>query len=110
MTTPRVDLTAVQLRDFEQVLTWGDGDVDLSEHTAAMQVRRAWWDTETVLDLDGDNISLSESGDITITVPAASMDLDPREYVYDIRLTEPGGVEIPFCQGAFVVEPAVTRG
>src|SRR6056300_1385131 len=87
-----LNLTFPQGATWDLSITYTDADgdpIDLSNHSARMQVRQSYTSTDTVLDLSsGSGITLGGSaGTIDITVPAATtVGVAPLRYVYDLEV------------------------
>jgi hypothetical protein len=109
----KYNITAYQGATFDVQATWSvdANPVDLTNFTAAMQVRRTFDAEDAVLSLsDGAGITLGGlAGTIAVSVDAATMaELDASEYVYDLEL-DSGSEVTRLIQGTFTVKPEVTR-
>jgi hypothetical protein len=82
---------------------------DLTGYTFAMQVRRSTASTTTLLNLT--SATMNSSGQVSVTVPAATMsDVPAGRWVYDIELTAgSGGAVTRILEGRFIVTPQVTQ-
>ena len=107
------NVTAYQGATFKLNMTWSIGGtaVDLTNYTAAMQVRETPSATATVLNLtSGSGITLGgTAGTIAVNVSAATMgSATPGNYIYDLELDS--GQEVTrLLQGKFAIEAGVTR-
>jgi hypothetical protein len=107
------NITAYQGATYKLSLSWtvGDAPVDLTNYTAAMQVRESTASADAILDLStGEGITLGgTAGTIEINVPAQTMELTPAgTYVYDLELDS--GAEVTrLIQGGFAIQAEVTR-
>lgn len=107
------NITAYQGATYKLSLSWtiGDEPVDLTNYTAAMQVRENAAATAVILDLaSGSGITLGgTAGTIEVNVDAETMELTPAgNYVYDLELDS--GAEVTrLIQGGFQIQPEVTR-
>jgi len=119
----KVNLTACEGATFESNFIWKTGNpavaVDLTGYTGVCHIRNKITD-ETVLFTLAAGVGVIIA-DQTATPGGYSMNIDSttmegtcvthktKNYVYDLRLTEPSG-EVKMQQyGSFVIEPAVTR-
>ena len=85
--------------------------IDLSSHTARMQVRADMESSTTLLNLtsgDGD-ITLNSSGVIQITVSATATAALTQGGVYDLEIVSSAGVVDRVIQGDFELSKEVTR-
>lgn len=81
---------------------------DLSDYTFAMQVRRSTSSSTTLLDIT--SATMNSSGQVSVTVPAATMsDVPAGRWVYDIELTSSGDEVTRILEGRFIVSPQVTQ-
>lgn len=83
----------------------------LTGYTAAMQVRQSTSSATTLLNLStGSGITLTSPGQVSITVPAATMSTLPAgRWVYDIEFTSPGNEVTRLLEGRFIVSAEVTQ-
>ena len=80
---------------------------NLTGYTFAMQVRRSTASTTTLLNLT--SATMNSSGEVSVTVPAATMSGVPSgRWVYDIELTT-GTTVTRILEGRFIVTPQVTQ-
>ena len=80
---------------------------NLTGYTFAMQVRRSTASTTTLLNLT--SATMNSSGEVSVTVPAATMSGVPAgRWVYDIELTT-GTTVTRILEGRFIVTPQVTQ-
>jgi hypothetical protein len=107
-------LTCQQGATFTRTMTWSiDGvPVDLSDYTAAMQVKATYSSPTALVTLTSDpvaGITLGgTTGVVTIVIDAEdTSDLPAGTYVYDLEMTGPDGVT-RLLEGQFVVTPEVT--
>ena len=105
-------LICKQGETFSKTLVWSkDGaPVDLTNYTAAMQVRSSYTSSTAVVSLTNSNgITLGTiNGQITITISAAATSaIASGNYVYDLELTS-GDVVTRLLEGQFIVTPQVT--
>jgi hypothetical protein len=107
------NITAYQGATYKLSLSWtiADAPVDLTNYTAAMQVRENAAATAVILDLaSGSGITLGgTAGTIEVNVDAETMELTSAgNYVYDLELDS--GAEVTrLIQGGFQIQPEVTR-
>jgi hypothetical protein len=107
------NIKAYQGATFDLNLTWAIGGtaVDLTNYTAAMQVRENPRSSATVLSLaSGSGITLGgTAGTIAINVTASTMgSATPGNYVYDLELNS-GGQVTRLIQGGFAISAEVTK-
>jgi hypothetical protein len=107
------NITAYQGATYSLNMTWAIGGtaVNLTNYTAAMQVRENAQATATILSLtNGSGITLGgTAGTIGIGVSASTMgSATPGNYVYDLELNS-GGEVTRLIQGAFAIQAEVTR-
>jgi len=80
---------------------------NLTGYTFAMQDRRSTASTTTLLNLT--SATMNSSGEVSVTVPAATMSGVPAgRWVYDIELTT-GTTVTRILEGRFIVTPQVTQ-
>jgi hypothetical protein len=94
-------------------MTWAIGGtaVNLTDYTAAMQVKENASSTASVLSLtNGSGITLGgTAGTIAISVSATTMgSATPGNYVYDLELNS-GGQVTRLIQGGFAIQAEVTK-
>ena len=110
MHTPgKLDITCYQGATFDKKLVWSiDGTpVDLTNYTAAMQVRKTHPTEEYTFEFG--EITLNDEGEILIEATAEeTANIPAREYVYDLELTN-GETVTRLVEGVFLVTPEVTR-
>lgn len=107
------NITAYQGATYNLNLIWtiADTPVNLTNYTAAMQVRENAAATAVILDLSTESgITLGgTAGTIAITVPADTMAAtQPGNYVYDLEL-DSGDEVTRLLQGGFAIQAEVTR-
>lgn len=107
------NITAYQGATFNFVATWSIGGtaVDLSNYSAAMQVRTSYNSSSAVFSLTSDNgIALGgTAGTITVEIAATAMgSATATQYVYDLEL-DSGSEVTRLLQGDFTIKPEVTR-
>ena len=107
------NIKAYQGATYDLNLTWAIGGtaVDLTNYTAAMQVKENTRSTASVLDLSsGSGITLGgTAGTIAINVSASTMgSAIAGNYVYDLELNS-GGQVTRLLQGAFAISAEVTK-
>lgn len=107
------NITAYQGATYDLNMTWAIGGtaVDLTNYTAAMQVRTNPSDTSPVLSMtSGSGITLGgTAGTIAVNVSSTTMgSASAGNYVYDLELNS-GGQVTRLIQGAFVIQPEVTK-
>ncbi len=113
MITPgRYNITAYQGATYDLSLSWSIGGtaVNLTNYTAAMQVRDSY-DSDPVLSLtNGSGITLGgTAGTIGISVSASTMgSIVAGQYLYDLELNS-GSAITRLVQGIFNIEAEVTR-
>jgi hypothetical protein len=84
---------------------------DLTSYSARMQVRPSAVSSTKYLDLvSPTNISLTDEGQVTISVTAENMaDIPFGTHVYDIELVSAANEVYPVLEGKFAVRQEVTR-
>lgn len=88
--------------------------VDFTGHDARLQLRRAA-DQVLAKTLDNDTnggVALTSEGVITLSMTgAATANMDPGEYVYDLQITPPGGGSQPktYLYGSFTLINDITK-
>ena len=107
------NITSYQGATYSLNMTWAIGGtaVNLTNYTAAMQVRENPSATATVLSLtNGTGITLGgTAGTIGINVSASTMgSATPGNYVYDLELNS-GGEVTRLLQGSFAIQAEVTK-
>lgn len=134
MTPANVPLTVWRNADYAE--TWviaesfdnaGDAvnPVDLSGYTLALQVRMyglAGGDalislTTVTTATEGVRIVEATAGQVEIRITDATLETLPEpgkpgssvSYVYDLVLTDPTGLRQVYAEGAFIIQPGVTR-
>lgn len=109
----KYNITAYQGATYDLNLTWSTGGTptNLTNYTAAMQVRTAANAPTTILSLtNGSGITLGgTAGTIDVTIGATTMgSATPGQYVYDLELNS-GGTVYRLLQGTFQIQAEVTR-
>lgn len=109
----KYNITAYQGATYDLNLTWtiGGTAVNLTNYSAAMQVRTAANSTATVFSLtNGTGITLGgTAGTIAINISSESMGAaSPGQYVYDLEL-DSGATVTRLIQGTFQIQAEVTR-
>jgi hypothetical protein len=107
------NITAYQGATYKLNMTWAIGGtaVNLTNYTAAMQVRENPQSTAVVLNLStGSGITLGgTAGTIAVNVPANTMgSVVAGNYVYDLEL-DSGSEVTRLVQGLFAIQAEVTR-
>lgn len=107
------NITAYQGATFNFVATYSisASPVDLTNYTAAMQIRTAYSASSAVLSLtSASGITLGDAaGTITVEISAATMaSVNAGTYVYDMEL-DSGSEVTRLLQGTFNVQAEVTR-
>jgi hypothetical protein len=113
ITPGRYNITAYQGATYDLSLSWSIGGtaVNLTNYTAAMQVRTSYDSTTPVLSLtNGSGITLGgTAGTIDISVSATTMGaIVAGQYLYDLELNS-GSAVTRLVQGNFSIEAQVTR-
>ena len=114
MITPgKYNITAYQGATYDLSLTWSIGGtaVNLTNYTAAMQVRENYDSDTAILSLtNGSGITLGgTAGTIGINIGYETMgSVVAGQYVYDLELNS-GSEVTRLVQGMFTVESEVTR-
>jgi hypothetical protein len=110
------NFVAFQGDDFQRVVTWTEDDgvtpIDLTNYSAAMQVRTSVLAPTTILSLTSPTelVVGGAAGTVTINITAAvTTTLTPGQYVYDLQVTSPVGVVTTLLKKKFIVEGEVTR-
>jgi len=99
---------------FQKTFTYKSGGVavDLSSHTARMQVRSSYAAETALLDITsgGGNITLASNGVIAVTVASSvtAALAAPDTGVYDLEIIL-SGVVTRLLQGSVTITPEVTR-
>jgi hypothetical protein len=109
----KYNITAYQGATYDLNMTWtiGGTAVNLTNYTAAMQVRTAANSTATVFSLtNGSGITLGgTAGTIAVNISANAMGAaTPGQYVYDLELNS-GSAVTRLIQGTFQIQAEVTR-
>jgi hypothetical protein len=109
----RYNITAYQGATYDLNLTWtiGGSAVNLTNYTAAMQVRTAANASTAVISLtNGSGITLGgTAGTIGIAISATTMGAATAgQYVYDLELNA-GSVVTRLIQGTFQIQAEVTK-
>lgn len=101
---------------WQRVIIYNDsnGDpVNITNNTAAMQLRTSPLANNAVLTLTTENGGISivgGLGKLTITASATqTAALKPQKYTYDLELYSPGGIVTRLMQGTILVNPETTR-
>jgi hypothetical protein len=107
------NITAYQGATYNLNLTWAIGGtaVNLTNYTAAMQVRESIRSSSTILNLtSGSGITLGgTAGTIVVNVSADTMgSATAGNYVYDLEL-DSGSEVTRLIQGTFAIQAEVTR-
>ncbi len=107
------NITAYQGATYDLNLTYSIGGtaVNLTEYTAALQVRENPRSSTTILSLaTGSGITLGgTAGTIDVTASASTMgSATPGNYVYDLELSS-GSQVTRLIQGNFAIQAEVTR-
>lgn len=107
------NIASFQGATFDLTATWSIGGtpVDLTNYSAALQVRDDYDSTSTIFSLtNGTGITLGgTAGTITLAISAAAMgSATPGAYVYDLEL-DSGSEVTRLLQGQFNISPEVTR-
>jgi len=109
------NLTINQGETFSKTFTYKSGGnaVDLSTHTARMQVRTSFDASSTLVNLTsgGGDITLASNGVITVTIStsATAALAAPNSGVYDLEIIASDGVVTRLLQGNVTVTPEVTK-
>jgi hypothetical protein len=108
-----LNLTFPQGATWDLSLTYLDGDgdpIDLTAHTARMQVRNSFGAAAVLSLASGTGITLGgTAGTIDIQVAASVTEtIPPVQYVYDLEV-EAASVVTRVVQGSLTVSPEVTR-
>jgi hypothetical protein len=85
---------------------------NLTNYTAAMQVRKSTTSSTAILSLtSGSGITLGgTAGTVAVTASASTMAALPAgTWVYDLELTSGGGITYAVLEGKFIIKPEVTR-
>ena len=109
----RYNITAYQGATYNLNLTWtiGGSAVNLTNYTAAMQVRTTPAATATIFSLtNGTGITLGgAAGTIAVRIGATAMGAaEAGQYVYDLELNS-GSTVTRLIQGTFQIQAEVTR-
>ncbi len=109
----KYNITAYQGATYDLNLTWtiGGTAVNLTNYTAAMQVRTAANASTAILSLtNGSGITLGgTAGTIDVTISSTTMGAaTPGQYVYDLELNS-GSAVTRLIQGTFQIQAEVTR-
>jgi len=115
MTAATYNITCEQGSTFSKKLTMTNSStsaaIDLSSHTARMQVRPDVDSSTKLLDLtsSGGDITLNSSGVIQITVNATATAALAQGGVYDLEIIDSSGAVERVIQGDFSLSKEVTR-
>ena len=106
-----VELTIEQGANFSTILDLKDSSgalLNISGYSVASQMRKSYYSTSAnnfVM-----TITDASSGQITMTMNSSNTsNIVPGRYVYDILLTDNGGVKTRIIEGIVNVLPSVTR-
>ena len=86
--------------------------INLTNYTAAMQIRSSYESTTTVLSLTSSAgiVITAATGLLTITITSTqTAALTPGTYVYDLEITSASNVVTRLIQGSVIVSAEVTR-
>ena len=111
----RFNISIYQGDTFSTAPAWkiNNSYVNVTGYTAKMQVRQDVDSASTIVELSTDNgriVTGTTDGKFTLTLTAAeTTPLPPGNYVYDLEITSPGGVETTLLTGGFAVIAEVTQ-
>jgi len=109
------NLTINQGETFSKTFTYKSGGnaVDLSTHTARMQIRTSYDATSTLVSLTSgaSDITLASNGVITVTIASSVTTAlaAPNTGVYDLEIITAAGAVTRLLQGSVTVSPEVTK-
>lgn len=116
MAAATYDILIEQGATFQLNLIYRDSDnapIDVSGHTARMQVRRTYDAPTPLLNLTTENGAITLGGAAgTLDISAApdlTRELPPKGGVYDLELVAPSGVVVRLIRGTVSVSPEVTK-
>jgi hypothetical protein len=105
------ELTIEQGANYSTSVTVNGSDgapTNLTGYSAAAQLRKSYYSTTATNFTVA--ISSPSTGELTLSLlPAATTDLTPGRYVYDLLITSPLGVKTRVVEGIAVILPSVTR-
>ena len=116
--TPQIDLVCPQGATWNDGLIWEVSEKvpqDLTDYTAAMQVRPTAESTEVIISAttaNGKLVISAAEGLVTFNIDATeTAALSPAQFpaVYDLELTSPTGTVTRLARGAVTLELEVTR-
>lgn len=87
-------------------------EVDLTTHSAKMQVREKHTSENALIELSSSNGLITLGADSTIKLLISSVvtaTFPAKEYVYDLEVTDTQGHTDRIIEGLFIVTPEVTR-
>ena len=108
------NLIVNQGETFQRTFTYQSGGVavDLSTHTARMQVRNSYDAATALIDITSGagDITLASNGKIVVTIASSVTTAlaAPETGVYDLEIVQ-GGVVTRLLQGNVTITPEVTR-
>jgi len=115
-TVPQITLNAVQGDSFSKTFLWRDKEtqvpIDLTGYSARMQVRKRLTSSSYFVEItDGAGITLGDAdGTILIEMlPTQTNLIDVGNNVYDLELTDTGGVVTTLFGGTFALAADTTR-
>jgi hypothetical protein len=109
----KYNIAAKQGATFLKTFTISNDGVpwNLTGYSGRMQVRRSFNNQTKLLNLSSpSDITLSSSGQISVTVSASVMaTVPPGRWLYDLEVESNGGEVYRLLEGRFAVTPEVTR-
>lgn len=107
--TTKINLTLDQGADFLvsfNVASANGGYIDLTEYTGASQMRKHY----TAANSTAFTVALTSDGNINLSLSAAATaNIYPGRYLYDIELTDTANIVTRVIEGIVTVTPNMTR-
>jgi len=108
-----LDITCRRYDTFKLDMDWTDSNdaaINLLSYTFKMQVRKKSNSSTASLTIEDASFTKTATGDLTISVPSASMNMKGGNYVYDLQATHTGTSDIAtWLVGLFIVVDDVTE-
>lgn len=110
----KYNMVCPQGTTFKKTLTYSIDEipVNLFGYSARLQVRESYSSPRSVVNIaTGSGITLGGSqGTIDLLIPSTvTKSLAPKEYVYDLEITNPSSEDFRLIEGKFIVTPEVTK-
>jgi hypothetical protein len=107
-----VELTLDQGTTFETSLSLTNDDqttIDVTGYSFASQIRKSYYSTNPVANLTV-TVTNASTGNVKLSMtPANTANVKAGRYLYDLIMTDTGGVKTRVIEGIITVTPQVTR-